>query len=159
MNTILQCDVTNVLMSHDNDVTLHVIFTVHHRPSQTTIEKRATLVVDPHAVQERTPLAEMQCLAVSQIAHVQPERLKLLERPNVEPLQEVISLRERDVLELVAQGLSNREIAQVLVLSVDTVKRHMSNIFSKLNVHSRIQAVVQARSLGMLVEVVDSRFS
>jgi LuxR family maltose regulon positive regulatory protein len=48
------------------------------------------------------------------------------------------------------QGNSNREIAQSLVLSVDTVKSHLSSIFSKLEVHTRVQAVARARVLGLL---------
>jgi LuxR family maltose regulon positive regulatory protein len=64
----------------------------------------------------------------------------------VEPL----SGRELEVLRLVAQGLSNREIAQTLVISPKTVKRHTSSIYGKLGVHSRTQAVAKARNLGIL---------
>jgi LuxR family maltose regulon positive regulatory protein len=66
--------------------------------------------------------------------------------PQVEPL----SPREREVLELVAQGLSNREIAERLVISLSTVKGHTSNIYGKLAVGSRTQAVARARALGIL---------
>jgi len=64
----------------------------------------------------------------------------------VEPL----SGRELEVLGLVAEGLSNREIAQTLVISPKTVKRHTSSIYGKLGVHSRTQAVAKARVLGIL---------
>ena len=64
----------------------------------------------------------------------------------IEPLSE----REIEVLQLIAEGLSNREIAQKLFLSVNTVKVHTYNIYSKLSVHSRTQAVAQARVLGVL---------
>ncbi len=63
----------------------------------------------------------------------------------VEPLSE----REREVLQLIAEGLSNREIAQKLFLSVSTVKVHTYNIYGKLGVHSRTQAVAKARALGI----------
>jgi predicted ATPase/DNA-binding CsgD family transcriptional regulator len=53
--------------------------------------------------------------------------------------------REREVLRLVAEGLSNREIGQQLVLSVRTVERHIENIYGKLGVHSRVQAAAMAR--------------
>jgi len=53
---------------------------------------------------------------------------------------------------LIARGDSNPEIAGELVLSVDTVKRHVYNIFSKLGVRNRIQAVARARDLGLLSE-------
>jgi LuxR family maltose regulon positive regulatory protein len=64
----------------------------------------------------------------------------------IEPLSE----REREVLQLIAEGLSNREIAQRLFLSVSTVKVHTYNIYGKLNVHSRTQAIAEARALGIL---------
>jgi len=61
--------------------------------------------------------------------------------------------REREVLHLVAQGSSNAEIAAALVVEVNTVKRHMGNIMSKLQAGNRTQAVAQARVLGLLAEV------
>jgi LuxR family maltose regulon positive regulatory protein len=65
-------------------------------------------------------------------------------------LLESLSERELEVLQLLAQGVSNREIAQKLVIALDTVKRHVSHIFSKLGVNNRIQAVRRARELGLL---------
>jgi LuxR family maltose regulon positive regulatory protein len=56
------------------------------------------------------------------------------------------------VLQLVAEGLTNRDIAQRLFISLSTVKRHTANIYNKLDVHSRTQAVVQAKRLGMLLD-------
>ncbi len=64
----------------------------------------------------------------------------------VEPLSE----RESEVLQLVAEGLSNREIAQTLVIALNTVKNHLKNIYGKLAVHSRTQAVHRARTLNLL---------
>ena len=57
--------------------------------------------------------------------------------------------REREVLDLIAQGLNNTEIAQRLFLSGKTVRNHVSNIFSKLQVADRAQAIVRAREAGM----------
>jgi ATP/maltotriose-dependent transcriptional regulator MalT len=54
------------------------------------------------------------------------------------------------VLELVAQGHSNREIAQGLSLSINTVECHAKNIYRKLAVHSRAGAVYRARARGLL---------
>ena len=64
----------------------------------------------------------------------------------VEPLSE----RELEVLHLLANGYSNQEIAEVLVIALDTVKRHVTHIFEKLGVHNRVQAVARARALGLL---------
>jgi LuxR family maltose regulon positive regulatory protein len=63
---------------------------------------------------------------------------------------EPLSARELEVLQLIAQGLSNKEIAQQLFLSLATVKWHASNIYGKLAVSNRTQAVAQARALGIL---------
>jgi DNA-binding NarL/FixJ family response regulator len=57
--------------------------------------------------------------------------------------------REREVLNLIARGESNVEIAQALTISVKTVRNHVSNIFSKLQVADRAQAVIRAREAGL----------
>lgn len=57
--------------------------------------------------------------------------------------------REREILGLIAQGYSNAEIAQQLVLSGKTVRNHITNIFSKLQVADRAQAIVRAREAGL----------
>jgi LuxR family maltose regulon positive regulatory protein len=64
----------------------------------------------------------------------------------VDPLSE----RELEVLNLMAAGASNEEIAERLVIAVSTVKRHVSNIFGKLTVSNRTQAVAHAREIGLL---------
>ena len=64
-------------------------------------------------------------------------------------LLDPLSGRELEVLHLVEEGASNQEIAERLVLALVTVKRHMSNILSKLGVNSRTQALARARALGL----------
>jgi LuxR family transcriptional regulator, maltose regulon positive regulatory protein len=64
----------------------------------------------------------------------------------IEPLTE----RELEVLRLLAAGAPNRAIAKELVVTLDTVKRHLSHLFSKLEVANRTQAVARARELGLL---------
>jgi DNA-binding NarL/FixJ family response regulator len=68
-------------------------------------------------------------------------------RPPVAP-PEVLSAREREVLELLARGCTNREIAEQLVITSSTVKVHVEHILAKLGVSDRTQAAVQAFELG-----------
>jgi LuxR family transcriptional regulator, maltose regulon positive regulatory protein len=65
-------------------------------------------------------------------------------------LVEALTGRELEVLQLFATGLSNAEIAARLFLSTNTLKAHTQNIYSKLDVHSRMQAVNKARALNLL---------
>ncbi|HUI60704.1 MAG TPA: helix-turn-helix transcriptional regulator, partial [Steroidobacteraceae bacterium] len=63
---------------------------------------------------------------------------------------EELSHREVDILELAASDVPNREIARRLVLSEHTVKWYWKQIFGKLNVHRRLQAVISARAAGLI---------
>jgi LuxR family maltose regulon positive regulatory protein len=65
-------------------------------------------------------------------------------------LIEPLSQRELEVLRLIAQGLSNREIGERLFLALSTVKGHTRIIFGKLQVQRRTEAVARARELGLL---------
>jgi len=76
----------------------------------------------------------------------QASNLKSLASTLVEPL----SARELEVLRLVAAGQSNGAIAQTLIIAESTVKMHLKNIYGKLGAHSRTQAIVRARTLGLL---------
>jgi DNA-binding NarL/FixJ family response regulator len=81
------------------------------------------------------------------------ELTRLTEREHVrreQPLAEPLSLREMEVLVLLAESLSNQEIADRLYIAPGTVKNHVSNILSKLNARDRTQAVLQAQELGLL---------
>ncbi|MGA8804015.1 MAG: response regulator transcription factor [Solirubrobacterales bacterium] len=60
-----------------------------------------------------------------------------------------LTAREREVLELIAQGRNNQAIANELVLSLKTVRNHVSNVFNKLQVTDRAGAIVKARESGM----------
>jgi len=70
--------------------------------------------------------------------------------PALNPYLDALTERELEVLGLIATGASNQEIANALVVAVPTVKKHVSNILSKLNATSRTQAVAEARALGLL---------
>jgi LuxR family maltose regulon positive regulatory protein len=65
-------------------------------------------------------------------------------------LVETLTPREVEVLHLIADGASNRDIAESLIITVGTVKRHTSNLFGKLGVNSRTQLIARARELYFL---------
>jgi NarL family two-component system response regulator LiaR len=77
-----------------------------------------------------------------------PERPFVLDDQKREQLG--ITRRELDVLELIAQGMSNREIAEKLYVSENTVKTHSSRVFDKLGAKRRMQAVQLGKDLGLL---------
>jgi LuxR family maltose regulon positive regulatory protein len=73
-----------------------------------------------------------------------------LPHPAQEAMIEPLTLRERQVLELLSRRLTNKEIAHTLVISPVTVKRHTINIYQKLYVQNRRDAVLTAQNLGIL---------
>jgi DNA-binding NarL/FixJ family response regulator len=77
---------------------------------------------------------------------------RFFEAPPVTPAFPELTAREHEVLALVAQGRSNSEIAAALHISGKTVRNHVSNVFTKLQVADRAQAIVRARSTGLGVD-------
>jgi DNA-binding CsgD family transcriptional regulator len=70
---------------------------------------------------------------------------------NAEKLKEVgLTAREHEILALIAQGLSNREIGEKLFISENTIKTHSSRLFEKMQVNRRVQAVQKAKDLGLI---------
>ena len=65
-------------------------------------------------------------------------------------LDESLTERETEVLSLLSKGLKNREIAEKIFLSPTTIKKHIYNIYQKLDVHSRIEVVTKARENGII---------
>jgi DNA-binding NarL/FixJ family response regulator len=74
--------------------------------------------------------------------------LREMSKPRTSPLDE-LTVREREVLELVASGLGNQEIGDRLGLAEKTIKHHMTNILGKLQVRSRVEAALLAAREGM----------
>jgi LuxR family maltose regulon positive regulatory protein len=74
---------------------------------------------------------------------------KLFSEETTHPAEQLTS-REIDILKLIAQGLRNREIAEKVYLSPTTVKKHIYNIYQKLEVHTRIEAATKARELNLI---------
>lgn len=72
-------------------------------------------------------------------------------QPPAEPERDVLTPREREVLEMLAEGLSNKEIAWRLNISEHTVKFHLASVFAKLDVSTRTEAVMQGLRRGLLM--------
>jgi DNA-binding CsgD family transcriptional regulator len=70
----------------------------------------------------------------------------------VHAASQLLTGRELDVLALLAEGMSNSEISQNLFITLGTVKNHLSNIYGKLEVESRVQAVIRAKELGIIAD-------
>lgn len=92
-----------------------------------------------------TPTGEGTLLPPAMQAHTSTAH-----ESKVQTLVEPLSARELEVLRLVADGLSNHQIAEALIVTVGTAKKHLNNIFGKLGVGSRTQAIARARELQLL---------
>jgi LuxR family transcriptional regulator, maltose regulon positive regulatory protein len=125
------------------------------------IESGAPVValLEAHSAQRKAqsdPLqrfCERLLAAIERSDGAQADTTNVVLRPNApmrQPLAEPLTAREIEVLGLIAAGASNGAIAQRLIVSVGTVKKHTANIFGKLQVESRTQAVARARELGLL---------
>jgi LuxR family maltose regulon positive regulatory protein len=71
-------------------------------------------------------------------------------RPQPGALLEPLTPRELEIMRLICKGYSNPEIASELVVTINTIKKHTSNIYGKLGVRSRTQAIVRAHELNLL---------
>ncbi len=107
-----------------------------------------------HLLSQAEALGVMQDYTGKLLAIVKAEEHKREDPSSLPPpaqsLIEPLSRRELEVLRLIAQGLTNQEIGERLFLALDTVKGHNRNIFDKLQVQRRTEAVARARELGLL---------
>jgi len=76
-----------------------------------------------------------------------PRRVELI---SDDELLEPLTARETEVLQMIAQGLANKQVALLLNISEHTVKFHLSSLYAKLNVSSRTEAVRAGLSLGLI---------
>ncbi len=132
----------------------------YRRPFLDANPRLMTLLPQVHHVAPKfvDSLLEAFAKQSSSLAAPQPEKSRpinpaesLVSFPSskTQPLLEPLSERELEILQLVAYGQSNRTIAKNIFVTVGTVKKHLSNIFGKLGVKSRTQAVARARDLGL----------
>jgi LuxR family maltose regulon positive regulatory protein len=135
------------------------------RPQALITLARALPLAEPEGfvrtfVDEGAPMAELLRLAAARsivpdyvgklLAAFEQGREGKESPPPPSPLVEPLSAREIEVLKFIVAGLSNREIAQKLFVEVGTVKTHINNIYGKLGVHSRTQAIARARELRLV---------
>jgi ATP/maltotriose-dependent transcriptional regulator MalT len=102
----------------------------------------------PHEGETRHPTVSL-CQQLLSHVHRRPQK-DATRAPTQRGLAEPLSERELEVLHLVAQGLTNQEIAAKLFVSVGTAKKHIEHIHGKLGVSSRTQAVARARVLDLV---------
>lgn len=102
------------------------------------------------AFEQETVLASSPFALHSQTLAESSAPYEILPTPKAQNLIEPLSERELEVLRLVNAGLSNSEIADKLIVTVGTVKKHLNNIFGKLGASSRTQAIALARMLDLL---------
>ena len=93
--------------------------------------------------------------AINERENKQRKRIQIEQEKAVIPLREkvvsdALSFRELEVLELVGQGLRNKEISELLFVQTGTVKQHLKNIFTKLEVHNRVMAANRAEELNLI---------
>jgi len=91
---------------------------------------------------------KIETVVVEKEVYIQRNENFVLDASLVAQLE--LSKRELEILNLLAQGHSNQEIAAKLFVSVSTVKTHIQNLFEKLDVKRRIQAIEKARSLNLI---------
>ncbi|MGZ6316620.1 MAG: LuxR C-terminal-related transcriptional regulator [Anaerolineales bacterium] len=115
-------------------------------------------------VDEGAPMARLLCEAESRgimpdyigqlLAAFESDAQQMEHKPDLSPAagpcNELLTQRELEVLQLIAQGLSNQQVSERLFLALDTVKGHNRRIYGKLQVQSRTEAIARARELGLL---------
>jgi LuxR family maltose regulon positive regulatory protein len=114
-----------------------------------------TFVREGAAMEKLLRLAQAKAIApqfVGRLLAVFESRRKPVPIPSIpdQALVEPLSARELEVLKLLAKGCADKQIAETLVISPETVHKHLKNIYEKLDVHSRTEAVARARQLDLV---------
>jgi len=123
---------------------------VHDHPASNQQQReKAAALLDSAFTMSDAPIQDLGTAIIAVRTELQefaPSLPRIIERPLIDPLTD----RERDVLHLIGQGLSNPAIAERLFIAVGTVKAHTNHIYSKLGVTNRVEAVIKAQELSLL---------
>jgi len=126
------------------------------RPAPEIMHRCLSAGADGYVIKDVTPAELIRAvrLVASGESYVDPRVaggwLRRRSTSNGKPDLNELSARETEVIRLIAEGLSNKEISARLNLSEKTIKNHISRIFSKLNIYARTQAAVHAIKLGLV---------
>jgi predicted ATPase/DNA-binding CsgD family transcriptional regulator len=138
------------------------LLVMNHPASRAESKERATRLLrqiesvmaidDTESMDTRVGQDDLISIAAELLAQltIEEETISAAKIAGSQPLLDPLSERELELLRLVAEGKSNREIAAELFLALGTVKSHLHNIFQKLDANSRTQAIVRARELDLL---------
>ncbi len=156
MGSVIEIEVLQALAHHAQDNTAPAFLALEHALRLAEPEGYVRIFVD-----EGPPMAQLLFEAAAQgmmpdyirklLAVFEGKKQKREEKSSsTQPLIEALSERELEVLQLIAQGLSNREISEQLFLALSTVKGHNQKIFEKLHVQRRTEAITRAREFNLL---------
>ena len=123
---------------------------------QTIVEKGPCIVPLLQAVRDEMRVTQQSKELVAYVDHLLDSSRALyepVEKTDRNAEREPLSMRERDIVQLIARGQSNKEIARTLGIAPETVKSHVKSVFVKLAVEKRAQAVARAQSLGLVESV------
>ncbi|RWA48917.1 hypothetical protein AU476_31680 [Cupriavidus sp. UYMSc13B] len=126
---------------------------------RTILDQGAGVSALLRAVREDTPATDEnrgRLACIDEFLERCSARYPAREKPPATTEREALSARERGILDLIAEGQSNKEIARSLGIAPETVKTHIKSIFTKLSVEKRAQAVARAQTLGLVAASDDA---
>lgn len=157
-------------------VTLYEVLTGHHPfPTQHTVQQLFKHIDEPLPLiktLDQEVLEEVNTVIQNATAKNPKQRYEdplalaaafrqaaaLRENDQAAEIVESLTLREHEILNLLVEGYTNRQIAQKLFVELPTIKWHISNIYKKLGVRSRVQAILRARELNLISSTTDREF-
>ena len=153
MDNLLACQkslesIGNVPNSQSADILVSEYF--YHKGDMASSKEyllKAVAIYDTHRLSARFLIEKADCLSL--LKDINKDLFNLIDK-KTEQGSTLLTQRELEILGLIAQGYSNEQISKQLYIGIGTTKWHINNIFSKLEVKRRSQAIAQARKAGLL---------